>query len=150
LRTAGFAPHSVHNYWGPLHLVLTHAVRQGLIAQLASELRKLRLASLFSSDGDLVFCSTTGKTMGHRNLTARALEKAAKRAGLRDVTFHVLRRTFASRLIAKGHDPVLVCRRLGHANAAITLKVYAHLFDAERHAVEARSGLEADYGTLLG
>jgi hypothetical protein len=25
LRTAGYAPHSIHNYWGPLHLVLTHA-----------------------------------------------------------------------------------------------------------------------------
>ena len=32
LRSAGYAPHSVHNYWGALHLVLTHAVRQGVIA----------------------------------------------------------------------------------------------------------------------
>jgi integrase len=62
----------------------------------------------------------------------------------------VLRQTFASILIAKGYDPVFVARQLGHANAAITLKVYAHLFDAERHASEAREGLEADYGALLG
>lgn len=47
--------------------------------------------------------------------------------------------TFASILIAQGHDPVFVSRRLGHANAAITLKVYAHLFDAERHASNAGS-----------
>jgi hypothetical protein len=32
LRMAGYAPHSVHNYWGALHLVLTHAVRRGAIA----------------------------------------------------------------------------------------------------------------------
>jgi integrase len=121
-----------------------------LIAQLANELRKLRLASPFSGEVDLVFCSAAGRTIGHRNLTARGLEKAAKRAALKDVTFHVLRHTFASILIAKGHDPVFVSRQLGHANAAITLKVYAHLFDAERHAAEARQGLEADYGALFG
>ena len=120
-----------------------------LMSQLANELRRLRLASPFSSDGDLVFCSTSGKTIGHRNLTARGLEKAAKRAGLKGVTFHVLRHTFASILIARGHDPVFVSRQLGHANPAITLKVYAHLFDAERHAAQAREGLEADYGVLI-
>jgi integrase len=56
----------------------------------------------------------------------------------------VLRHTFASILISKGHDLVFVSRQLGHANAAVTLKVYAHLFDAERHAAAAREGLEAD------
>jgi integrase len=111
-----------------------------LMSQLANELRKWRLASPFSSDGDLVFCSIGGKTIGHRNLTARGLEKAAKRAGLQGVTFHVLRHTFASMLIGNGHDPVFVSRQLGHANASITLKVYAHLFDAERHAAKACEG----------
>jgi integrase len=248
LRTAGYAPHSVHNYWGPLHLVLTYAVRLGAIAsspadrltsaerpkpgagsrrdldrqdvsrlldaapdrygvaiacglfsglrlsellgltwgdidfrgetirvrsqmgrngkrralktaaarrdvilmsQLAGALRRRRLASPFSADSDLIFCTATGQTIGHRNLTARGLERAAKRAGLRGVTFHVLRHTFASILIAQGHDPVFVSRQLGHANAAITLKVDAHLFDAERHADQARARLEADYGALL-
>jgi hypothetical protein len=45
---------------------------------------------------------------------------------------------------------VFVSHQLGQANAAITLKVYANLFDAERHAAEAREGLEADYGALIG
>lgn len=44
---------------------------------------------------------------------------------------------------------MFVSRQLGHANAAITLKVYAHLFDAERHARAAREQMEADYGSLL-
>jgi hypothetical protein len=35
-----------------------------------------------SEDADLVFCSTTGKTIGHRSITARGLAKAAERAGL--------------------------------------------------------------------
>jgi len=57
---------------------------------------------------------------------------------MKGVSFHVLRHTFASMLIARGHDPVFVSRQLGHANAAITLKVYTHLFDAERHVAEVR------------
>jgi hypothetical protein len=44
---------------------------------------------------------------------------------------------------------VFISRQLGHTNAAITLKVYAHLFDGERHAALARERLEADYGALL-
>ena len=44
------------------------------------------------------------------------------------VTFHALRHTHASHLIDAGIDVVKISRRLGHASAGITLKVYAHLF----------------------
>ena len=186
MRCAGYAPHSVHNYWAPINLVMRFAVRRGALASnpadqltsaerpkpglgrrrfldkhemerllnaatdryrvaiacglfagvwlsellglvwdaidfrgetirvrfqmgrdgkrrplktaaarrdvilmkpLASELLRLRVASPFSGPGDLVFCSTMGATVGHRNLTARGLEKAAIRSGVdrRDV-----------------------------------------------------------------
>jgi integrase len=64
------------------------------------------------------------------------------------VTFHVLRHTFASILIAQGSDPVFVAPARSR-NAAITMRGYAHLFDAERHAAMARKRLEADYGRIL-
>lgn len=44
---------------------------------------------------------------------------------------------------------MFVSRQLGHANPAITLKVYAHFFDGERHAQTARERLEAEYGAML-
>jgi len=44
------------------------------------------------------------------------------------VTFHALRHTHASALIAANVDVLTVSRRLGHGSAAITLKVYGHLF----------------------
>lgn len=44
------------------------------------------------------------------------------------VTFHALRHTHASALIAAGVDVLTISRRLGHGSAAITLKVYGHLF----------------------
>jgi len=248
LRRAGYAPHSVHNYWAPINLVMRFAVRRGALASnpadqltsaerpkpglgrqrfldrhemerllnaasdryrvaiacglfagprlsellglvwddidfrgetirvrfqmgregkrrplktaaarrdvilmkpLASELLRLRLASPFSGLEDLVFCSTAGSTIGHRNLTARGLEKAATRSRVDGATFHVLRHTFASMLILRGHDPVFVSHQLGHANAAITLKVYAHLFDGARHAREHATASSSSNGGLL-
>jgi integrase len=44
------------------------------------------------------------------------------------VTFHALRHTHASALIAANVDVLTISRRLGHGSAAITLKVYGHLF----------------------
>jgi integrase len=120
-----------------------------LMPELAGLLRRRRLASPFSLDQHLVFCSERGRTIGHRNLSARGLEKAAGRAGVHGVTFHVLRHTFASLLIDQGNDVVFVSRQLGHANPSITLIVYAHLFDHERHAEHARQQLQADYGVLV-
>lgn len=58
----------------------------------------------------------------------RHFMQAAARAGVDDITPHDLRHFYASGLIAAGLDPVAVSRALGHASAAITLRVYAHLW----------------------
>ena len=121
-----------------------------LLPSLAAELRRHRLASPYSHGNDLAFASSTGRTIGHRNVSRRGLAKGCERAGLTGVTFHALRHTFASVLIAQGEDPVFVSRQLGHANPAITLRVYSHLFDAARHADRARDALEHEYGAMLG
>lgn len=120
-----------------------------LMRQLGRDLTRHRLASPYSDGPDLVFATATGRTIGHRNLTSRGLEPACQAAGLQGVTFHVLRHTFASLLIGQGHDPVFVARQLGHSNPAVTLRVYAHLFDAARHAREARQALDSQFGDLL-
>jgi integrase len=44
------------------------------------------------------------------------------------VTFHALRHTHASTLIAAGLDVLTIARRLGHGSPTITLGVYGHLF----------------------
>jgi hypothetical protein len=59
---------------------------------------------------------------------------------------HDLHHCFASMLIAAGADVVLVARQLGHANPAITLRVYAHLFDSEAQSARMRDALEARFG----
>jgi integrase len=51
------------------------------------------------------------------------------RLGRPEVTFHPLRHTHASQLIAtKAIDIVTISRRLGHSNPNVTLAIYAHLF----------------------
>ena len=47
------------------------------------------------------------------------------------VSFHELRHTHASQLIDAAVDVVQISKRLGHASPAITLSVYAHLFQKD-------------------
>ena len=54
---------------------------------------------------------------------------AIKSRKIPKVTFHSLRHSHASALIAAGIDVVSVSRRLGHASPALTLSVYSHLFN---------------------
>jgi integrase len=64
-----------------------------------------------------------------------ALESSVKRAGLPDVTWHMFRHTFATRLILNGTDIVTVKDLLGHADIHTTMR-YAHSNDdAKRRAV---------------
>jgi len=64
------------------------------------------------------------------------------------IMFHALRHTHASALIAGGLDTVAVSRRLGHGSPAITLGVYAHLFN--RSDALALRALERAFGSSLG
>jgi len=51
------------------------------------------------------------------------------------VTAHALRHTAASLAISAGANPKVVQRMLGHASAAMTLDVYADLFECDLDAV---------------
>ena len=57
------------------------------------------------------------------------------------VSLHGLRHTHVSALISRGVDVLTISRRIGHANAAITLRVYGHLFEQNDGA--AASAIEA-------
>ena len=65
-----------------------------------------------------------------------ALLATVKRAGLPNVTWHMFRHTFASRLTRSGVDIVTVKELLGHANISVPMR-YAHSNDeTKRRAVE--------------
>jgi integrase len=81
-----------------------------------------------------VIVNTRGKPPHHSDVT-RATHLLALDAGVHDFTSHDMRHTYASRLIAQGHPPNLVADLLGHADVSLTLRIYAHLFDAQRMSV---------------
>ena len=48
------------------------------------------------------------------------------RAGVRDINFHALRHTFATRCVEKGFDVKSLSMILGHSDVSITLNTYVH------------------------
>ena len=66
---------------------------------------------------------------------------AARSPARRQPTAHALRHTAASLAISAGANVKVVQRMLGHSSAAMTLDVYADLFDTDLDAVAKRMDL---------
>jgi integrase len=86
---------------------------------------------------DLAFPRPDGEAWPPDRLSS-TWAKTVRTMKLPKVTFHALRHTHVSQLIAAGLDVVTVSRRIGHSNPTITLNVYAHLFgNTDERAVAA-------------
>ena len=90
-----------------------------------------------------VFVSKTGRpyTSAEAN---RRLQRAAVKAGLRDVCVYTLRHTFISRLVQAGVSLPEVAALAGHRDVRMTMR-YAHL--APQHLRKSIASLEARIGT---
>jgi len=71
-----------------------------------------------------VFAENGGFTYMN-NVKSRNFKRVLRKAGIRDIRFHDLRHTFASQLLSNGTNILYVSQQLGHANPAITMKIYA-------------------------
>jgi integrase len=120
--------------------VLRDHRRQQLELRLALGLGKM-------PDDALVFCQPGGAPMSPDNLS-RDWSRTCRRLGLPSVSFHALRHTHASALIAAGLDVLTISRRLGHAKPTTTLNTYGHLFKQTDSA--AAEAIEAAMGTSRG
>jgi integrase len=81
-------------------------------------------------DDALLFAGLDGRPLNPGNASSDWGE-LAERIGMPEVTFHALRHTHASQLIAGGVDVVTVSKRLGHAKPSVTLAIYAHMFTTD-------------------
>jgi integrase len=90
------------------------------------------------SGDDLVFPSPGGEVLRNNNFRRRVFDRAAESVGLAGLTPHELRHTAASLAIAEGANVKAVQRMLGHASAAMTLDVYADLFEDDLDQVADR------------
>jgi len=88
-----------------------------------------------------VFSTIEGEPLSPDNLS-RDWRRVCASKKLPQVSFHSLRHTHASMLIASGVDILAVSRRLGHSKASITLDVYGHLYrGADEAAAKAIEGV---------
>jgi integrase len=99
---------------------------------------------------DLVFTTPRGEVMRNHNFRSRVFAPAAKKIGMPGLTPHDLRHTAASLAVQAGANVKAVQRMLGHASAAMTLDVYAGLFNDDLDVVADRldaaaAAARADY-----
>ena len=84
---------------------------------------------------DLVWPSEVGTPLGHRALL-RHLHRACERAGIRRVSFHTLRHSAATLLLAQRVDSRVVMEILGHSSPAM-MRRYQHVVDELKHGAAA-------------
>ena len=88
---------------------------------------------------DLVFSRPVGTFVARSKSSVGWFAVAARRAGIAEkLTPHDLRHTAASLAVSAGANVKAVQRMLGHASAAMTLDVYADLFDDDLDDVARR------------
>ena len=87
---------------------------------------------------DVLFSSPNGEPIRLANWRQRAWDPAVKAADLVGLTPHDLRHTAASLAIGSGASVKHVQRMLGHKDAAMTLNVYASLFEDDLDDVSER------------
>jgi integrase len=87
---------------------------------------------------DLVLTSPGGAVLHSGNFRRRFFDRAARAAGLEDLSPHDLRHTAASLLMASGANVKAVQRMLDNASVTMTLDVYSELFDDDLGALADR------------
>jgi len=94
---------------------------------IAAVLRDLLVEHRMSIPDGLVFGRPDGRPFSTSAVSLRA-KQAWKAAGLRPITLHECRHTFASLMIAAGVNPKALQTFMGHASITVTLDRYGHLF----------------------
>lgn len=105
-----------------------------------------------------VFSSDDGESPWLSGFVQRRFERVRTKAGLPTIRLHQLRHFHATQLLVGAVPAPVIAARLGHTNAATTLRVYGHAaLDASRLAAEqfadmlarAERGDRPDSNTLV-
>jgi integrase len=90
----------------------------------------------------LLFPTATGRPFERHVFMSRYFKPAARAAGVPQLTFHDLRHTGASLMIASGANVKAIAEQMGHVDGgALVLKRYGHLYSGARR--QAALALEA-------
>ena len=104
----------------------------------ASVLSRLAARCEGRSTSDLLFPARSGGYLKRPHAGSGWFDKAVTASGVPRTTPHDLRHTAASLAVSAGANVKAVQKMLGHASAAMTLDVYADLFDEDLDGVAER------------
>lgn len=118
------------------HLVLSSPKTDKGHREIPLSSKVLNLCREMKQDGQFYVASGTSKPLDPRTLQYR-FASIVKECGLKDVHFHTLRHTFATRCVEEGFDPKCLSEILGHSSVKITLDLYVHIsMDVKRQNME--------------
>lgn len=123
------------------------SIDDGLVAMIG-DLMRAQDARIKRLDHDSPLITTDGSFMRPSDVSKAFLSACRKLELPRGTTFHSLRHTHASWLLADGCDIKTLSERLGHASVSTTLNIYSHLMPGRDEAAaqafaETASRLEA-------
>lgn len=98
---------------------------------LAQRYEAAKHSGIFPASTAYVFSTASGKPLCRTNATQRGMAQAARDAGIKGVSCHSLRHTFASTALQSGVDVSTVSRWLGHSGVMTTLGTYSHWISAD-------------------
>lgn len=99
--------------------------------RLVGELDRWSQRSAYRGDDELVFAHPQTGSALDRSKVSKRFKAACRAAGVREVKFHDLRHTFATRLAASGQPLRTIQEFLGHADSKTT-QIYAHYAPSAR------------------
>jgi integrase len=113
-----------------------------LDARLSQALVTLKAESAFNRDEDWVFASPASagqKPYWPDMVLARRVRPIAKSLGItKRIGWHTFRRTYASLLKSSGADVKVVQESLRHANARITMELYAQALTPDKRKAQSK------------
>ncbi|WP_460784846.1 tyrosine-type recombinase/integrase [Microbacterium tumbae] len=104
------------------------------------------------TDAPVFYGIRTGTWLRNHVYRVGWFDPAVTMIGLKGLTPHELRHTAASLAVSAGANVKAVQRMLGHASAAVTLDVYADLFDDDLDGVATaldQAAMRPDVANLL-
>lgn len=112
-------------------------------AELVLQLRGWK-AACPATDLGLVFPGDNGKPKHRSTITHKGMKPALTAAKLPHVKLYSLRHSYASILILKREPDTSIAKKMGHADANMTRRVYAHWFEG------VETGAVDEIGAMIG
>jgi integrase len=91
---------------------------------ISSALEKILVAQTFGKSYNRSKGKRSGSLVKSTFDPNPSLKKACRLAGVKEITFHGLRHTFATLALDAGRSPLLVSKVLGHSSVSTTLDIY--------------------------